>query len=63
MKKPYWIIQNPIDKSLYWSNEWGWGSKTGCFKTKTRKGMDLPFDEDHNHIWIAKWLRVKSSKN
>jgi hypothetical protein len=56
MKKPYWIIQSIIDKALYWSNEWGWGSKQGCYKIKRKIWSDTT-------PWDGKWIRVKSSKN
>ena len=44
LKKPYYIIQNVIDRTLYWSNKWGWGSKQGCYKTKDIVGVHLPVE-------------------
>jgi len=37
-----YIIYNKINK-LYWSNEWGWGSKKGCTKFSTNE-CNLPID-------------------
>lgn len=51
-----YIVQNTKYKSLWWSNETGWGNKRGAtrFTNEETKYLNLPIE--------GKWFKLESSR-
>lgn len=54
-KQRRYIIKNKADSSLYWSNVWGWGDRTGAttFSQAEKATRPLPMEG----FWVFKGWR------